>query len=224
MSYFFQFKYDGDDDSLIVLPLSPKSFDTVVGNANSTVELVSVGQFNIIKDIGLRTFEFTVLLPKNDILIEASEYGFNEPIYYLSAFREFKASKKPVRMLITRTLPNGTSIFPGNILVSFEDYYVYENAGEEGDFWVKLKLKEYRNVVASVFENGGGGVIYEKIQNPVDEKKTPSEYIVKKGDSLWAIAKLYLDNGARYKEIAELNNIQDPDRISIGMKLILPEK
>ena len=41
-------------------------------------------------------------------------------------------------------------------------------------------------------------------------------YIVKKGDTLTAIAKKY---GTNYKAIAKLNNLADPNKIKVGQKL-----
>ena len=49
------------------------------------------------------------------------------------------------------------------------------------------------------------------------------EYVVKKGDSLWSIAKRYLGSGFKYKDIAKSNNISNPDDIEVGQKIILPD-
>jgi len=92
--------------------------------------------------LGLRDLTLKFLLPKNNVLTEMSDSDFNEPIFYLAKFREFIDNKRPVRLTVTRKQQKGGVIFAGNILVSFEKYEVLENAGEEGDFWVTLKLKE----------------------------------------------------------------------------------
>ena len=55
-----------------------------------------------------------------------------------------------------------------------------------------------------------------------ETKDTADTYTVQKGDSLWKIAKLQLNDGGRYKEIAELNNISDINKIYPGMVLKLP--
>lgn len=49
------------------------------------------------------------------------------------------------------------------------------------------------------------------------------EYIVKKGDTLWHIARTYLGNGRRYVEIFEKNRdiIKDPNLIYPGMHLVI---
>lgn len=48
------------------------------------------------------------------------------------------------------------------------------------------------------------------------------EYVVRKGDTLSAIARDTLGDESRYVEIAEDNAITDPDRIDVGQKLRLP--
>lgn len=44
-------------------------------------------------------------------------------------------------------------------------------------------------------------------------------HTVKKGDTLWAIAEKYLGSGAKYKQIATLNKISNPNRVAIGTVL-----
>lgn len=48
-----------------------------------------------------------------------------------------------------------------------------------------------------------------------------STYTVKKGDTLWSIAKQYLGAGSKYQELAKWNNISNPNLISIGQVLQL---
>lgn len=47
----------------------------------------------------------------------------------------------------------------------------------------------------------------------------PNRYIVRKGDSLWAIAKRY---GTTVDALKQLNTITDPTRLRVGTELILP--
>ena len=49
-------------------------------------------------------------------------------------------------------------------------------------------------------------------------------YIVKKGDTLSAIARDHLGNAARWPEIAKLNNLDNPHLIHPGDELRLPSK
>jgi nucleoid-associated protein YgaU len=47
-------------------------------------------------------------------------------------------------------------------------------------------------------------------------------YIVKEGDTLWTIAENTYTSGYNWTDIAKANNLENPDAIEIGMKLILP--
>ena len=51
-------------------------------------------------------------------------------------------------------------------------------------------------------------------------------YEIKSGDTLWAISKQFLGNGAKYTEIFEANRevIKDPDLIYPGQKIRIPLK
>ena len=47
-------------------------------------------------------------------------------------------------------------------------------------------------------------------------------YIVKEGDNLWQMAELAYGSGFNAVDIAKINNIADPNLITIGQKLVLP--
>lgn len=47
---------------------------------------------------------------------------------------------------------------------------------------------------------------------------------VEKGDTLWAIAEKHLGNGTKYKTLAALNNIKNPDLIYPGQKIMLNDR
>ena len=127
---------------MVVLPLAPESLETREKSLNKTVELLNGGEVNLLRGLALRDLNFRILLPKDDVLTDLRGEEFHEPIFYLAKFREFIDNKKPVRLTVTRRQQKGGTIFAGNILVSFENYKVFENAGEEGDFWVEINLKE----------------------------------------------------------------------------------
>ncbi len=51
---------------------------------------------------------------------------------------------------------------------------------------------------------------------------TPDTYTVKQGDHLWKIAQDVYADGYKWIEIAQANNIQNPDLIEVGQQLKLP--
>lgn len=56
------------------------------------------------------------------------------------------------------------------------------------------------------------------------DSKTSSTYTVRTGDDLWTISENAYNNGYKWIEIAQLNNLQNPGLIYVGDKLILPSK
>lgn len=63
----------------------------------------------------------------------------------------------------------------------------------------------------------------QKLYMPEEKKKeyitVNGIYTVRKGDTLWAIAKALLGSGTRYMEIAKKNNLKNPHLIYPGQKL-----
>ena len=57
----------------------------------------------------------------------------------------------------------------------------------------------------------------------IPRAKNGIEYTIKKGDTLSRIAKTLLGDASRYKELAKLNNIDNPDYIQVGQEIIIPE-
>ena len=58
-------------------------------------------------------------------------------------------------------------------------------------------------------------------QSPKTEKTQRHIHIVVKGDTLWHIAKRYVNNPWRYPELARLSRIRNPDLIYPGQKIII---
>ena len=66
--------------------------------------------------------------------------------------------------------------------------------------------------------------IYAGMQLRIPGKAgTAAEYVVKKGDTLWAIAKEQLHDANKWQEIARVNNIKAPYTIRAGQVLKLPQ-
>lgn len=131
--------------------------------------------------------------------------------------------------LIEPTQPTGTIKAGDLVTITGSTYY----NGKAIPGWVK-KLRWY------VVEVSGDRAVINKdesgryaIMSPVKTSALavagtkPSEdyryHTVVHGDTLWAIAKKYLGNGSRYKEIVSLNGLKS-NVIYSGMKLKIPNK
>ena len=116
-------------------------------------------------------------------------------------------------------------MYPTNFNVSLEDYTITESIEEGFDVVFSVSLKQYKEFntqYIQIQESKTGEKIAEQ-KTKRETTKTPAKsYTVKKGDSLWNIAKKELGNGTKYKEIAKINNLANPNLIYPGQVLRLP--
>lgn len=221
--YYYILKYEHENE-LYQLPVPPEKMVTNYFETSKKYEMVNQSEINILKDTSLREISMKILLPYDITMpfvspLYTPEAMLKSPDFYLSKFGEFKKSKKPIQLLITRILPNGNEIFKGNLLVSLEKFTVYEMAGEEGDFTVDLLFREYRYIPKNEIVPKKDGTFTKKITRAT--KEIPRTYTVKAGDTLWHIAKMQLNDETKYKEIMVLNHIEDPKKLKIGTILNL---
>jgi len=220
-----------------LLPLAPSKIEVRVGSSNEVINLVSTGDYNVLKNIGLTDFNFEVLLPGKPLPGMAIDDEFRFPIYYIEKIRQYKENIEPVRLIITRAMQSGADIFTTNIMVGIQSHSFEEEAGYEGDIIVTLRLREHRepadiktevvSIATPAGSNDAGAGYLQSVANVTQEherptKPIPREHTVVPGDTLWAIAKRELNDGRRYMEIAQLNNIRNPNLIFPGQVLRLP--
>lgn len=207
----------------IQLPVAPKKITLSVGNRNETVELMNIGEVNILKSPALSDIKLNIMLPHADYPFAYYPDGFISADEFLSLFEKLKVSDEPFRFIVSRVSEAGVFLFDTNLLVSMEDYDIVEDADNGLDIMVAVNLKQYKNYGTKTFE------IIEQETTEVKAKevetrpaKEPKKtYTVKSGDTLWAIAKRELGDGSKYPAIAKANNIGNPDMISIGQELVL---
>ena len=145
--YRLYLKQNGEQ---LLLPVTPAEIETRTGNRNKTAYILDFGEMNLAKKPGLTEIRFTALLPGRAYSFVQTEGGFREPEYFLNRFKEYKASAKPVQMILFRRLADGKQKFCGNMEVLLEEYTVTEKGGEQGDFWVEFFWKEWRAAKSSL--------------------------------------------------------------------------
>ena len=97
--YRLYLKQNGEQ---LLLPVTPAEIETRTGNRNKTAYILDFGEMNLAKKPGLTEIRFTALLPGRAYSFVQTEGGFREPEYFLNRFKEYKASAKPVQMILFR--------------------------------------------------------------------------------------------------------------------------
>ena len=112
-------------------------------------------------------------------------------------------------------LQNGESLQTNNqIEIKQKDFIIQENGDITCNIDMETNTNMYRtsniNIIDSIQENG----------EREEQDYSIVLYIVKKGDTLWKIAKMF---GSTVDAIVRVNGIENPDKINIGQKLFIPK-
>lgn len=200
----------------IMLPVNPESFAFTEKHNNTSVNVNSIGEVNLLGKRDLKTGTISSHFPKRDRNY-ANNSGRQAPYTYINKLLSWKSSGKPVRLIIT-----GTKI---NFQVTIETLKYGEQDGT-GDVYYDLTMKEYRAVEikkTKLKKKKKTTKKKSKPKRPAAKKKTKT-YTVKSGDCLWNIAKRFYGNGAQYTKIYNANRgkIKNPNLIYPGQVLTIP--
>jgi hypothetical protein len=119
-----------------------------------------------------------------------------------------------------------------------------ENLGDGEDPWPEAQLEAIERVSAAICRHHGWdqrsvighlewqpgkvdprGFTMASMRARIRDRLAPAvTYRVRAGDTLWSIAASKLGDGNRWREIAALNKLANPDAISPGQTLKLPKK
>lgn len=199
----------------ILLPIPPSKLEIKVNNQNRTLTLINEGEINILKKVGLSDITFTCLIPQIKYPFAVYMGEFKPASFFLDAFEELKENPEPFQFIVSRVKPNGELLFDNNITVSLEYHIITEDwENHTFDLEVEIVLKEYRHWGTKKVEivdpppDAPQGSPHQAIihkDRPAENPPEASSYTVVRGDSLWAIARRYLDDGSRWREIYNLN-------------------
>lgn len=224
MAYYF---YLGS----YLLPVAPSKLQLKIDNANKTYTMVNEGEINVLKSPGLTEIEFDALLPNVKYPFAVYKKGeFHRAFWYLEELEKAKTEKQKFQFIVSRKLPNGEVLFNTNIKVSLESYTVKEDAKSNGtDVVVTIKLKQYRDYATKTCKvkkkkNKKKKVVKKKTRATTKNTSKAQSYTVKKGDTLWRIAKKYYGNGSKYTVIYNANKdkIKNPNLIYVSQVLTIP--
>lgn len=223
MAYYF---YLGN----VLLPIPPSKLELKISNNNKTYDLINYSQINVLKNPGLSSLEFEVVLPNTKYPFAMYKNNFQNAKYYLSVLENLKVNRSAFQFIVVRKFPNGKDIFNTNIKVALEEYTITDTTEEGFDTKVKIKLKQYKEYstkkVQVTIKQYRPPAVTRTVttNNTAVAKPSGQNYTVKRGDCLWNIAKRFYGNGAKYTTIYNANRskIRNPNLIYPGQVLWIP--
>jgi nucleoid-associated protein YgaU len=196
------------------LPVNPPSIQISSSHSYEDVQVSQLGEYTVIGDANLRDFSFSSFFPR-DYNPSYCEYeSIPAPWDAVQMIEGWMKSRRPIRLTITGT--------PINVAVTIRSFnYEPERAGNPGDIYYDLSLKEYVFVETNTVEIVGNKAKVSAEATRADTRTTPSTYTVKPGDNLTKIALRY---GKKWPDIYAKNKSvigPDPNRIYPGQVLTL---
>jgi nucleoid-associated protein YgaU len=166
------------------LPVPPAEFSIQKGRNNTTVVVEELGEINLIGSSKLAAITISSIFPKN--YYNFCQYrNLRQPYYCVRLIEKWIARKSPIGLLITDTNIN---------MDCTVESFTYGEKDGTGDVYFTLQLKQYRAINTK-------NTSYKR---PIT-KVNPLTYTIEPGDFLIQIAKKFLGDGDRWREIYNKN-------------------
>ncbi len=218
-----------DTGTRIALPLPPESVKCKAETKFISYNIIAVGEVKFPDGEKLTKFSWSGRLPGESMkhMRIVSSADWRSPKEIQSIFSVWRAKGKKLRLLIT-----GTTI---NHDVYLENYTVDNSKLDTVEYSVSFAVAKNIKVYTTAELNVQGQTQAPQAPQMTNDRPESSEaaaetpqkktYTVKPGDSLWAISKKLLGNGARYNELYELNKSiigSNPNLIYAGQTFTIP--
>lgn len=208
-----EFWIQQDDSGKLQLPVKPTEFTVTVTHKNTVVNVIQLGDINLMGKTGLREITLASFFPAKDYNF-SNNSGRKEPLACVEQLEGWRKSGNPVRVIITGVL---------NMEATIESFS-YGEKDATGDIYYTLYLKEYKKIKTKRATVTIATVKPSTRPTKAPEANSGRTYTVKSGDCLWNIAKQFYGNGAQYNKIysANTDKIKNPNLIYPGQVLTIP--
>lgn len=207
-----EFWLQKDNDDKIQLPVKPSEFTVAVAHRNTVVNVVQLGDINLIGKTGLREISLSSFFPAKDYNF-SNNFERKKPKSYIKTLEKWRKSGEPIRVIITGIL---------NMKCTIESFS-YGEKDATRDVYYTIYLKEHKKIKQKKIKKASIG----KSSTRTTKKATANSgktYVVKKGDTLWKIAKKFYGDGSKYTKIYNANKkiLKSAKNLSIGQVLTIP--
>lgn len=204
LEFWFLYESDGKKEDLR-LPVPPEEFKIQKGQNINTININDLGEIAVIGEGKLDKITISSFFP-TQVYAFCQYSDFPKPYDCTKLIDKWRLSRKPIRLVIT-----DTNI---NMLAAIESFEYGENDGS-GDVYFDIQLTQYRPLKAESKESNGTNL------ERATDRTVPRTYRVLKGDTLWGISKKFYGTGTRSGDLAQKNNISEPNNLQTGQELML---
>ncbi|CAH1212296.1 hypothetical protein PAECIP111893_03516 [Paenibacillus plantiphilus] len=233
-AYQMSLSYNNQKEA-ITFPVLPEKLGLNRKGSGKTHDIVGIGEVNVIGNRELAEISFESFFPAQAysfVTYPESGSKATEPesgnrllpaIEFVNFIARWQDSPYPSRFIFTG--PN----FPINLPVSITKFDRWEVAGQPGDIYFNITMKEYVFHSAQKIKviTGKDGKKNAKTEDPKrsDDRARPATYTIKAGDTLIGIARLILNDDKRWRELQKLNGITDKQvrTLKIGSVIKIPK-
>ena len=199
-----------------VFPVNPEEITIRRDKQFETVNLLSMGEVDVPQQEKVREIAFSSFFPKihDDRYCQCGGEGRHpDPQTAMNRLTALMNSKTPVQIIISDTVVN--------VLVTLSAHSSIFKGGEPGDVYFDVTFRTYREMKVKP----AAQVSQSATAARPDSKPLPKVYVVKSGDTLWAIAKRELGDSGKWKSLYETNKTvigPNANLIHPGQKLVMP--
>lgn len=215
----------------IRFPMTPEEIQVSRGARTLTIDTLE-DSAETPTGAGLQRFAWDGMLPGRKRRNAPYVHNWENPDGLDDQLAEWSDDGRRLRLIVTDTNIN-CEVFIAR--------YEITHAGGYGDILYSIALTEWKDIEVRKQPRKDKKKKPRKARQSDDETGkrgskdhdggkggTSTHYTVKAGDTLWTIAKRFLDDGNRWREIYKIAENRkaigpDPDKLKVGTKLIIPD-
>lgn len=208
----------------LTIPINPEEISVNRSADNEDINIIGLGKATRKGEPGLATFTIDSFFPGQNSYFYTGVLP-KTCVEFIKEIWNTDNTNNNVAKIVSLGLP-----------IEINMYFVIENfeydhkAGEEDDIYYTLEIKEYIPYGAKTVDVQLSGLAAARASSTSNSAGSGSSgsnktYTVVRGDCLWNITKKYTGNGARWRELYNLNTSvvgSNPNLIYPGQVLTLP--
>lgn len=146
----------------VSFPVSPANFEIANPYNNQTVNIINLGDVNLLGKRGLRTIEFKSFFPAQAYTF-VQTMSLSGPYDYVNQIRQMAESGNACHLTIT-----GTDV---SMPVTIEDFS-YGERDSSGDVYFSISLKEYRYIMPTSSATNDTTALKSRTAETIENKET----------------------------------------------------